>query len=279
MVSLLWINHLYPSYLIFIFIAIVTSHNIIVVHNQLIRFPDIAFFVSPIPLHIAAMVILFGHMSECNRLTRQVALEDVWMALNMLPSFRWRWERKDTHGGYPLIAKLAERVLNVDLAQVAPSMTPVLLSEHDWETGSSLSPKAAGGQPSTPTLGPAQYPGPAMYGPDTPSGSAVKGSPQQGAVPGTPQEKELPAVPTGLFYPFYPEQNTTGSSMTNSSNGNNGDYGPLLAGVTQPIGTYGYQQSQDSYIIEEKDPSSGIQMWMNGVSLFRALLSFILTLI
>ena len=60
-------------------------------HNQLIKFPDIAFFVSPSPLHIAAMVILYGHMSVVDKLPLQVALEDVWMALDMLPSFRWRW--------------------------------------------------------------------------------------------------------------------------------------------------------------------------------------------
>ncbi|CDO76505.1 hypothetical protein BN946_scf184361.g4 [Trametes cinnabarina] len=58
--------------------AIVTSHNIIVVHNKLIRFPDIAFFVSPTPLHIAAMVILYGHMSECDRIPQQTALEDLF---------------------------------------------------------------------------------------------------------------------------------------------------------------------------------------------------------
>ncbi|KAF8876723.1 hypothetical protein BD779DRAFT_1613239 [Infundibulicybe gibba] len=86
--------------------AIITSHNTIIVHNQLIRFPDIAFFTSPIPLHIAAMVILYGHMSKCDKLPRHTALEDVWLALDMLPRFRWRWERKDFNGGHPLIAKL-----------------------------------------------------------------------------------------------------------------------------------------------------------------------------
>ncbi|TFY76485.1 hypothetical protein EWM64_g7527 [Hericium alpestre] len=114
--------------------AIIVSHNIIIVHNQLIRFPDIAFFVSPIPLHIAAMVILYGHMSRCESLPHQVALEDVWMALDMLPSFRWRWERKDLNGGHPLIAKLAEKVLDVNLHQVGPTSHPILLPELDWET-------------------------------------------------------------------------------------------------------------------------------------------------
>ena len=73
-------------------------------------------------------------------------------------------------------------------------------------------------------------------------------------------------MPTGLFYPFYPEHNSSGSAMVPASNGNNGDYGPLLA---EPIGAYGYQQSENSFIIEEKDPAApptGITAWMNGVS-------------
>lgn len=129
--------------------AIVTSHNIIIVHNQLIRFPDIAFFVSPIPLHIAAMVILYGHMSHSDRLSRQEMIEDVWMALDMLPRLRWRWERKDLNGGHPLIAKLAEKVLNVNLRTVGPTKDPVLLSELDWETDSPgmVSSPALGAQP------------------------------------------------------------------------------------------------------------------------------------
>ncbi|KAG6864634.1 hypothetical protein C0991_008166 [Blastosporella zonata] len=113
--------------------AIVTSHNIIIVHNQLIQFPDIAFFTSPIPLHIAAMVILYGHISNCDILPRPTALEDVWLALDMIPRFRWRWERKDVNGGHPLIAKLAERVMDVDLSTVGPVTHPALLSEPKWE--------------------------------------------------------------------------------------------------------------------------------------------------
>ena len=42
---------------------------------------------SPIPLDIATMVIPFGTMSCRDSLTRQVALEDVWMTLDMLRSF------------------------------------------------------------------------------------------------------------------------------------------------------------------------------------------------
>ncbi|KAI0774987.1 fungal-specific transcription factor domain-containing protein [Trametes elegans] len=251
--------------------AIVTSHNIIVVHNQLIRFPDIAFFVSPIPLHIAAMVILYGHMSRCDRIPKQTALEDVWMALDMLPSFRWRWERKDLNGGHPLIAKLAEKVLDVNLHQVAPTGAPMLLSEQDWDGESVRSPKGAGqapGQgPQTPKMGPAQYPGP--YGPGAAPGSAVqvKSSPgsqhasigsgvgvgggpggagaggQGGGAGGDANgsgaggAQKMPDLPPFYFYPIYPENGAPDGNMPHLS-------------------AYGYQPSQDQYVLEEKESIS-----------------------
>jgi hypothetical protein len=171
------------------------------VHNQLIRFPDIAFFVSPIPLHIAAMVILYGHMSQCNRIPRQVALEDVWLALDMLPRLRWRWERKDVNGGHPLISKLAEKVLDVNLRQVGPVSNPVLLSEQDWDDTAMLSPSStatlpsAQGTPPMPNLG---------Y---NPNGTQSYGS-QQARVKPEQLQQQLMDVPSGLFYPFYPENRT-----------------------------------------------------------------------
>ena len=215
--------------------AIVTSHNIIVVHNHLIRFPDIAFFVSPIPLHIAAMVILYGHMSRCERIPHQVALEDVWMALDMLPSFRWRWERKDLNGGHPLIAKLAEKVLDVNLHQVAPTGAPVLLSEQDWESESIFGPgpkqgPGPGQSPKTPTTGTPHYGGGSVSASYVPGPVQVKtsGSPIENGQP-----PKMPELPQYYFYPFFPENGPTN--------------GPMAT-----IGYSGYQPS-DQYVLEEKD--------------------------
>ncbi|KAI0703821.1 fungal-specific transcription factor domain-containing protein [Cytidiella melzeri] len=236
--------------------AIVTSHNVIIVHQQLIKFPDIAFFVSPIPLHIAAMVILYGHMSKCQRLSRDVALEDVWMALQMLPKFRWRWERKDMKGGHPLIATLAEQVLKVSLDTVSPTTPPMLLLEaHGDSADGALSPKSYSTLPTTPTTGPAHY-SPIQYAKPSPtSGPAViggmtkdNGSPAQDSG----RDEKLAEVPSGLFYPFFPE--STGASAAS-----------ILS--AQPMGNYGYQPSQHSYVLEEKDPSlvqatgPGMHMW------------------
>lgn len=217
--------------------AIVTSHNIIIVHSQLIRFPDIGFFTSPVPLHISAMVILYGHMSKCDRLPVQTALEDIWLALDMLPRFRWRWERKDVAGGHPLLAQLAERVLGVSLHTVGPATHPVLMAEPDWEDDNMLSPTHS--QQNTPTLAASYTNGPVTYGPhpkSAPNGvqqssnSGHNGHPMHGGQP------HLIDVPPALFYPFYPEGQPSAHPQ---------DYSSLVAAAAAP-------PSHDTYMSEER---------------------------
>lgn len=184
------------------------------------------------------------------------------MALDMLPSFRWRWERKDQKGGHPLIAKLAEEVLKVQLHQVSPTTPPLLIGEADWESEGILSPKGIGQHPSTPTMGPAQYP----LSPFTksPPIQGIKGSPGKPGMASLnpPRDEKLAEVPPGLFYPFYPETQTPNSATA-----------ALLNGPSS-ISPFGFQSSQDSFMLEEKDapvaPSSGAGMhtWpTNGVRL------------
>lgn len=206
------------------------------------------------------MVILYGHMSKCERLPREVALEDVWMALDMLPSFRWRWERKDLKGGHPLIAKLAEEVLKVNLHQVSPTTPPMLISEADWDTEGVYSPKASGQHPSTPTMGPAQYSqGPYAKSPSV--GPTIKGSPGKPGMaslqpPAIPDEK-LAEVPSGLFYPFYPDSQTTNTTSASA-----------ILTASQSISSFGFQPSQESFMLEEKDApaAAGMHVWpANGV--------------
>ena len=243
-------------------LAVVTSHNIIVVHNQLIRFPNITFFVSPIPVHIAAMVMLYGQMSNCFEVPRENVIADVWMAVDILPKFRWRWERREANGDHSLIERLAEKVLKVDLRTVKPTYRPMLIHERDWDDVA-MSPR---GTPNTsPTVGPA-YPG-------------VKGSPNHGhvnGVQGTPVEgKQMPEVPGGLFFPFYPENQVPlgphGPPPANAAANNGGqDMTNLLAAAaaSQPLGAFGYPPTQESYMLEEKDtgssghPPNAQQMWV-----------------
>ncbi|KAF9448605.1 hypothetical protein P691DRAFT_33139 [Macrolepiota fuliginosa MF-IS2] len=259
----------YPSRHQALIDAIITSHNIIVIHNQLIRFPDIAFFTSPIPLHIAAMVILFGHMSHCDILPPQTALEDLSMALDMIPRFRWRWERKDAAGGHPLIARLVERVMNVDLHTIGPTSHPVLICEPDWDEEGPASPRTKSSQ-TTPTMPNTPYgqPGAVGYGPVVRSmnggGPSMANVGPNNAGTNTPPGKRLVDMPPGLFYPFYPEapvshevlQGNGSSSAQQPQDGQthqSHDYSHLLAAAAAAQdGTY--QPGQNTFMSEERTP-------------------------
>ncbi|EKM78150.1 hypothetical protein AGABI1DRAFT_61185 [Agaricus bisporus var. burnettii JB137-S8] len=255
--------------------AIITSHNIIVIHNQLISSPDVGFFTSPIPLHIAAMVILFGHMSKCETLPRQTALEDLWMALDMIPRFRWRWERRDAAGGHPLIARLVERVMNVDLHSIGPATHPVLIPEPDWDEDSMASPRANSSQ-NTPTISHTGYGqgGPVSYSNvQRPMNGAPMGHVGSNTVSGnTPPGKRLVDMPPGLFYPFYPEAPVNQETL--QGNG----HPPPQATQNEPHSSHDYSHllaaaaaAQDesyhptSFISEERTPPPQGQtnVWMS----------------
>lgn len=114
----------------------ITSHNILTIQMQLTSFPSVAFFVAPSPIHIAAMVIIYGIISKCDALPYARAREDVCSALHIVPLFRWRWNRKDAHGSHPLIVSLAKKVFGSDVLSVAgPLGPPILIPEWDWTTG------------------------------------------------------------------------------------------------------------------------------------------------
>jgi hypothetical protein len=234
----------------------VTAHNVIIFHSQLIRFPDIAFFTSPIPLHIAAMVILYGQMSNCERLPRQTAIEDVWLALDMLPRFRWRWERKDLNGGHPLIFQLASHVMGVDLHAVKPVTNPVLLSEPEWDDDLGIPSPMAVSQHTSPTPT-NSYPPKAIYGPQ-PRMNGGGSSAQHVAASNGAGGKHLVDIPTGLFYPFFPDENGNPPVTSPTTNGvQDPGYGHILAAAAThgQHGSYSGQGSQDTFISEERSPT------------------------
>lgn len=243
----------------------------ITIHHQLIRFPDIAFFTSPIPLHIAAMVILYGQMSKCDTLPRPLAAQVVGLALDILPRFRWRWERKDLNGGHPLIARLAERVMDIDLQHVGPIPHPALLCEPQWDEDILMSTSSTP-QQTTPILVAASYSNSssgAAYGPHPRS---VNKTESGGS---TPPGTQLAEIPTQLFYPFYPEAHVFSIPPPPPNGGSGGaqhqrDYDHILAVAAGQDGTYGCQPSHDSFMSEERDPhhslqQHGMQMWINAV--------------
>jgi hypothetical protein len=76
------------------------------------------------------MTIIFGRIVGSDHLSMKRSLDDVWLALNMLPHLRWRWERKDQQGMHPIISKLAEKVFKVNLRDKHREEMPgVLLPE------------------------------------------------------------------------------------------------------------------------------------------------------
>ena len=257
----------------FLYIAIITSHNVIIAHSQLIRFPNIAFFTSPIPLHISAMVILYGHISGVECLPAHIALEDVWLALDMLPRFRWRWERKDVNGGHPLIAKLVEHIMGVSLHTISPVAIPILLSEPEWDE-QMLAQSPVPSHNSTPGTSSKSL----IYTSTTTTGPVY--GPHQRSLNGTsgdlnPPGKHLAEVPTTLFYPFFPEAQasaitaagSTASGTTTSGSGEPQDYSLILrVAAAAQEGISG--QPQASYMSEERDVSHNVAqdvVWANVV--------------
>lgn len=213
------------------------------IHNHLIRFPDIGFFVSPIPLHIAAMVILCGHLSQLHRLQPHVEVQDIWMALDVLPRMRWRWERKDVNGEHPMIAQLAERILSINLRDVVPTGDHMLLSEQDWDSEISLlSPSIAVQKQEqvTPVMRNVPFPihgGNESYG--TPSRDSHSNGPMTRLKPDLTDGRREMAIPSDLFYPFYPERSVQNGPQ---------DFQELLAAAGAQGGPY----SSESYL-----PNSG----------------------
>ena len=183
------------------------------------------------------------------------------MALDMLPSFRWRWERKDPKPGHPLIAKLAEKVLDVNLHQVAPTGPPMLIPEQDWDGENILSPKpgsmAQPGAPTTPKVGPAHglhAPGAGPYG--VPPMGTIKGSPVGGNFGGpggghNGDTKGAPAMPDLPQYYFYPMYSENGAAA-------NGPMAPNMA----------FPHQSDHYVLEEKELPAGthVQAHWDNVS-------------
>jgi hypothetical protein len=205
------------------------------------------------------MVILYGHISGVECLPARIALEDIWLALDMLPRFRWRWERKDVNGGHPLIAKLVECIMGASLHTMTPKAIPILLSEPEWDEQMSPVPKS---QHSTPVISstPSSYT-PTTHSPHQRSLNDVSGALNRSNSGTTPPGKHLADVPTTLFYPFFPEaqmnaittapatgSNTSGT--TASGSGQAQDYRELLglaAAAQEGLG------SHESYISEERD--------------------------
>lgn len=116
------------------FVAIKTGHNVIIMHASLTQIPDIGFFVSPLPLHLAAITIIYGQSCGFDTLSYDTGYEDVHSALHIIPAVRWQWERKDASGGvHPITLQLAQKVFKQKPSADAPKLISDFLPEEDWE--------------------------------------------------------------------------------------------------------------------------------------------------
>jgi len=217
------------------------------------------------------MVILYGHISKVECLPFRTALEDVWLALDMIPRIRWRWERKDVNGGHPLIAKLVERVMGVNLHTVIPAKPSVLISEPDWDEVNS--PIAKSSQHNTPILSPGSYTptsaGPVVYGPHLQrSMNGLTGSVNRSNSGGSTPPDKLVEMPDGLFYPFFPEAHVAAIASVSTSNSNSGDpssssghdYSRILKAAAAAQGGYG-----GAYAPEDRGGGMGAEQQQGAV--------------
>ncbi|KAJ3499197.1 hypothetical protein NMY22_g19533 [Coprinellus aureogranulatus] len=192
--------------------AIITSHNMIIIHNQLIRFPNTGFFVSPIPLISLPWSSSTG---ICQRLTVSHSIL-LWKTFGSRSTC--------FHG-------------SVNLRNIAPTGNPVLRSEPAWDDEQPPATPVSHSHQGTPapTMAPSGYatPGngaPVIYGPHPQPHPMNGDQPQQPhasgsgtATPSTSDKQQLVEVPTDLFYPFYPE-----AEPRNAGGGYGGACGDVL---------------------------------------------------
>ncbi|KAI0649607.1 fungal-specific transcription factor domain-containing protein [Trametes meyenii] len=110
--------------------AMILSHNVIAIYHRLMQCPQTTFFVSPAPLQMAVMVILYGHMSNCTRIPRQTALQDVHVALEILRTLH-RQQGHGTFRGESLLTLLSEAVLGVSVQEVYLDVLVLLEEDED----------------------------------------------------------------------------------------------------------------------------------------------------
>ena len=242
------------------------------------------------PLHIAAMTILFGYISRNRLLPKAVCMEDVYSALGLIPHFRWRWERKDANGGaHPMMIALAKKAFPSWDEEHRHGDIPYLMPEEDWNNenhsrlGQKLSPRHLGQEvpaafsfdhvpPGLFFPGPAwPEPPPEGWGSDegTAPTSPSSGTPAPGGLPSTATATAPTAAPLlktngQTAYVTGPQAATQGRLHPASSSRSAGGYGEpdewrkilsnLPRGFSNPAKHQPEAELQQLYMQEERDP-------------------------
>jgi len=228
------------------------------------------------------MVILYGHISKVECLPAATALEDVWLALDMIPRFRWRWERKDVNGGHPLIAKLAEHIMGVRPHDIVPPNNSILFPELDWDETKSPSIKSLH---TTPTMSSTGYNSSGIFGPHPRSSFNSMNVMSRSNSGGSTPVKQLADMPDKLFYPFFPEAQVStipaaissdpAVSVPTTSNG--GDTSQLLKAVAAAQDGYGGQSYMEDNENGDGHHNHGV-VWMPNNMVCQSVYTFPLML-
>lgn len=128
-VTVILIHILYP--------AVITAHNVLSVQAHLTTFPESNFFISPIPVQVAAMIILFAAISKVETLAWGLAKEDILTALKLSQPRRSLPipPHLPSSGVHALIHKLAVKVYGAAIdtsAGSGPLPPPMLIDEMYW---------------------------------------------------------------------------------------------------------------------------------------------------
>jgi len=122
--------------------AVIVAHNVLVIHAQLATYPEATFFVSPMPIYIASMIILLAVLSRVETLAWGLSKEDIQLSLKLYSLFRWRWPRHQDSGLNVLITRIAKKYYGYKFPmENGPCRPPILLDEMYWLTSEALRSK------------------------------------------------------------------------------------------------------------------------------------------
>jgi hypothetical protein len=150
------------------------------------------------------------------------------------------------NGGHPLIEKLTERVLCIDLRDIKSTRLPMLIPEDDWDANS---PTVAANSvsPSVASMHSPRHPRSSFSGP---SSSYVSGQNVH-----ADNSKTLPQLDANWFWPMDPENPVALPVEHLHVNG--------PGHLPQPIGMIGCQPSQEAYVLEERDQAVTLTDWQD----------------
>ena len=107
----------------------ITSHNVLVIFEQLAHLPDVVFLVPFTLPTVAATTILWACMSSCESVSKEVVVNDILTFDEIFSHLQSGQHHGDLSGGLDLVRNLAKGIYPDDIPTLANS---VLVPEPDW---------------------------------------------------------------------------------------------------------------------------------------------------